>query len=646
MTAPAPSRAFRPAAPAEAAAPPAVAELVSVLSRRWLAPALGGALCLGLAAAILSAPPPRYVAQAEILLEARAPRVMEFDEVLPAPAMDAQAVQSQIRLVQSQQLLARVVAKLRLGEDPEFGAERPPGRLERLRTALRDLARERLGWAPAAPPPDPPEWDAGRRAVAALRARLEVAQQDVSRVIAIRVESRDPAKAALIANAVADQYIVDQLEAKFEATRRAADWLAERLEEAARRLEEAEAAAEAQRARLAAGRGAGLPATRRRMAELGTALAKLEGGGPTPRREAQIAALRRSIAALEAEAAERSRGDIRLRQLEREAEALAALHDSVLARLKETRAQAGLERPDARLIAEAVPPLRPAGPDARLVLGFALLGGLGLGGAVAFLRESSDGALHSVEQAERETGLPVLAALPKARAPRRGPAAGRPGSPLAEAARDLRAALLAGAEGPLVIAVVSPGRGEGRSLAAALLAESCAQLGRRTALVDADIRDPAQGARYGVAGGADLVSVLEGETPLTEALWREPGTGLTVLPADPAPAARADLLATPALGELLETLRARFEVIVLDTPGLLAVADGRLVAALADRTAMLARWGGTRRADLRAGLRLLEDVGAPAWGVALTGAPRRADPRPPRARAGGRYGRFTEDFED
>jgi capsular exopolysaccharide synthesis family protein len=300
------------------------------------------------------------------------------------------------------------------------------------------------------------------------------------------------------------------------------------------------------------------------------------------------------------------------------------------------------------MVAEAAVPLSPSGADARLVIGFALAGGLALGGAVGFLRESADGVHHSREHAEREAGLPVLAALPRTGRWRRDPAAearARPGAPAAEAARDLRAALLAGAEGPLALAVVSPGPGEGRSTLAALLAESCAQLGRRTLLLDADIRDPDQARRYGLAGAPDLVSVLEGQATLDEALWREPETGLTVLPSDPAPAAHADLLAGPGFGALLERLRARFEIVVIDTPPLLSVVDGRLIAAAADGAAAALRWGETRRSDLRAGLRLLEDAQAPVRGLVLTGAPRRAAPRPARAPAGGRYGRFSEHFE-
>ena len=644
-------RDFEAAMAAPPPAPVAAAELISVLWRwRW-GVAGAGAAAFALAAMVLALQPSRYVAQAEILLEGRMHRVVDLASVTPEAPMDAQAVQSEIRLVQSQQLLARVARALDLSADPEFGGAEldpaaavtpfPARAIAEARGAARTLAERLLGWRPPPEPAPPSAREAELRAVAALRRRLEVRQQDLSRVIAVRVRADDPDKAALLANAIADQYIVDQLEAKFEATERAARWLAERLTDLSARLEEAEAAAEAQRARMAADPAGALAATRRRMGDLAAALSVAEAapGGPDP---ARTAALRQAIGLLEAEAEAQGRGDIVLRQLDREAEALAALHRAFLARLGETHAQIGLERPDARLIAEAAPPLQPSDPNARLILAFALAGGLALGGAGAFLRESLGGVHHSAAAAERDTGLPVLAALPPPEPRGADPVEAvrrKPGSRLAEAVRDLRAGALRGAEGPLTLAVVSAGEGEGRSALAAQIAESCARLGRRTLLVDGDLRAPAQAVRYGLEGEAGLGALLAGTATLDEVLWIDPDSGLTVLPAQPVAAAEADLLAGPALAGVLAALRGRFEVTVIDTPPLLAAADARLIAAQADRCVVALRWGRTGREDLHGALRLLAEAGAVPIGLALTDAPRRASSRPGRRAVGpGRWG--------
>ncbi|MEM6441898.1 MAG: GNVR domain-containing protein, partial [Pseudomonadota bacterium] len=388
--------------------------------------------------------------------------------------------------------------------------------------------------------------------------------------------------------------------------------------------------------------------------------AAARGRGPGASRAARRAeAIRSSIASLEAETRGRADGEIALRQLDREAEALAALHEGFLSRLKETRAQTGLERPDARLIAEAAAPLEPSRPNARIAMALALTAGLGLGAAAALLRESVAGVHHSTEAAERDAGLPVLAALPRPERRGEDPVAAarrRPSSRLAEAVRDLRAralppAFLSARAAPtprdsVALAVVSPGPGEGKSTLAALLAESCARLGRRTVLLDGDLRAPSHAERLGLAAETDIGALLEGSAELDEVLWLDPETGVSILPAMPSDAPRADLLADAGAGPLIAALKARFDVVIVDTPPLLAVADGRLLAAEADRCIVALRWGETEREALRAALRALAEAGARPLGLALTATPRRADPRPGRRGANARYERFGAYFEE
>ena len=250
--------------------------------------------------------------------------------------------------------------------------------------------------------------------------------------------------------------------------------------------------------------------------------------------------------------------------------------------------------------------------------------------------------------ASEDAGAPALAALPRIRG-RADPVAmarRRPGSPLAESARRLRQSLAAGGEGGAasqVVAVLSPGPGEGKSTVAALLAESCARAGLRTALVDADVRAPSQARRYGLSGATDLVSVLAGEASVAEAMLRPVEGGPWLLSADPATARRAELLAGPAMARLIADLRRRFDVVILDTPPVLCAAEARALAGLADRRLLVMRWGETRRGDLRAAADALREARAPASGLALSAAPRRGGPDPAAARP--RYGGFLEGFD-
>ena len=169
MTAPFDPRAFEGAAPAGAPPPLAVAELLSALRRRWTLVALAGLLAAAAAAGLLARAPERWTATAEVLLEAAAPRIAPFDAVIPTGEIDAQAVTSEMRVIQSQTLLTRVARHLRLAEDPGFGVPAPPGRLDAWRAAARGWAERALGWAPPAPPPEDTARARELRAVAFVR---------------------------------------------------------------------------------------------------------------------------------------------------------------------------------------------------------------------------------------------------------------------------------------------------------------------------------------------------------------------------------------------------------------------------------------------------------------------------------------------
>ncbi|MAS43586.1 MAG: hypothetical protein CML46_20595 [Rhodobacteraceae bacterium] len=583
------------------------------------------------------------------------------------------------------------------------------GATERVADGLGAAARAALGWSPPAPAPEPAEALRGR-AAARLVGRVSAAPAAGGAGVALRVEAADPGLAALIANSLADLYARDRLAERIAAEERAARLLAHRLEGLTARLAAAEAAAEARRAALRSASAAELAEGEQRLRAhesaldayrtrgVGEPLAAARADEGRARREWRAAqdrleAMRAELADRRAAAEARAREDPDLLARAGEARALGALRDATLSRLQAVAGagaealggEAGPERSDIRLAGPALPPATPERLPAAAALLAALGGGLAAAGMAGLAAEASDRALRSLEDAAAEARIPALAALPRTAVTRfggagrsglagrggfegdGGAAAGllaqvraRPAGPLAEAVRGLRARLIApvaaaagfaetAARAPLVIAVTSPGPREGRSETAALLAESCARIGLRTALVDADIRAPGQAARFGLEGAVDLLETLEGAAPLDEVLWTDTATGLSVLPAEPAPAWRADLLAGPAMAALLAALRRRFDVVVLDTPPLLTAADGFLLAARADRVLLLARDGVTRRESLRAAARMLAEHDIRPAGVALTDA-LAPEPSPVRARRPtsprDRFGRFSEGFGD
>ncbi len=189
-----------------------------------------------------------------------------------------------------------------------------------------------------------------------------------------------------------------------------------------------------------------------------------------------------------------------------------------------------------------------------------------------------------------------------------------PFHPRAEELRALRTQLLirwsnAGIR-QRMLAIVSPGSGEGRSYVAANLAVVFSQLGERTLLIDADLRAPRQHRIFNVPDRIGLSAVLSGRAdrgavvPIPEC-----GT-LSLLPAGACPPNPQELLLRPAFATLLEELRAEFDVILFDTPPAKFYADAQSLAFRAGSAMVLARKDHTRFADTTRVIRELNDTGA------------------------------------
>jgi protein-tyrosine kinase len=168
-----------------------------------------------------------------------------------------------------------------------------------------------------------------------------------------------------------------------------------------------------------------------------------------------------------------------------------------------------------------------------------------------------------------------------------------------------------------MLAVVSPGPGEGRSYVTANLAVVFSQLGLRTLLIDADLRAPRQHRIFNIADRIGLSSVLAGRAD-SSAVVPVPEFGpLSLLPAGACPPNPQELLLRPALAALLEELGAAFEVILFDTPPGRLYADAQSLAFRAGSVMVLARKDHTRFSDAAGVMRELSDAGACVVGTVL-----------------------------
>jgi len=180
-------------------------------------------LTMALGAFYLFNATPIYVATASMVIDARKSQLYEQQSPRPDVVVDAGMVQTQIEILKSPNVSRAVIKQLRLTEDPEFVGGGP--------SIIQSIFNLIAALYKSSEPPPPSESRLMRQVIAAFEGRRTVTRVGQSYVMEISVQSTDPEKAARMANAIAEAYIDDQLEAKYEATRRASVWLQDRLKE-------------------------------------------------------------------------------------------------------------------------------------------------------------------------------------------------------------------------------------------------------------------------------------------------------------------------------------------------------------------------------------------------------------------------------
>jgi capsular exopolysaccharide synthesis family protein len=279
-------------------------------------------------------------------------------------------------------------------------------------------------------------------------------------------------------------------------------------------------------------------------------------------------------------------------------------------------------------LALVTPAQAPASPNSPKPAEDGLLGlgvGLILGLAAAFLRERLDDAVASSQTAEEFGGATVLAAVPminswKKRDKPLVVSLARPMSPAAEAYRSLRTSLqFARQERDLrTILVTSPGAAEGRTSTLSNLGAMFAQAGERVVLVSCDLRKPRLGAFFGVDERLGLTTAVLGEQPVEELIQSLPGDdNLWLLASGQPPPNPSELLNGMRVQEIFSTLRGLFDLVLIDSPPVLAVTDAVVLSKDADATLLVVAAGQTRRGDLQRAAERLAQVNARVTGIVL-----------------------------
>lgn len=340
----------------------------------------------------------------------------------------------------------------------------------------------------------------------------------------------------------------------------------------------------------------------------------------------QASALQDRVNRLRNSALDERGREIEYNILQREVDTTRSLYEGLLQRYRELDVLGGATTNNVSIVDSAEPPGGPSQPDRAHNLLKAGAFGLTLGLALAFLLETLDLSLRDPIDVEAKLGLAVLGAVPlleKETEPLEALSDVR--SPFSEAHNSIRTslsfALKAGAR--KVLAVVSTLPGEGKSTTALCLSRGFARVGARTLLVDLDLRNPSLHNTIGADNRVGASSLLTDAAHLQGAVQPTEWPNLFFVPSGPLPVSPAELLESPRLPALVREATEHFDVVILDGPPVMGLADTLLIASVATGTILAVEAGRTNRTEARAAIKWLRRANAFLCGVVLT----KFDPR-------------------
>lgn len=519
------------------------------------------AVSMSLAGLCLALTAPRYTATTRLLTDtSRSHSVTSTTD-----SVDSAVIDSQIETIRSKKIAVTVIRKLRLDADSEF-----------IDSGLATKALAAVGLGPS--------WlstDAGRlqQAIVTFGRDLEVLRIGRSYAADISFTSLDRERAALVANMVAEAYIKDQLDARGLAAERASSWIQEKIDEL--RHEYGEAASALEKFRSEANP----------MAADGTAVINDNH--------------------LDAE------HQARLLELESSVQSSKRLYETFLNLNRYSQAPGVQSFPitDARVVAEALPPLERSSPRIGYTLLLSLAGGCGLALLCAFAREYIDRSIRTGDQLEQDLGVKSLGFLPicvntsdvilssdgslghsndhKGRSRYKLPMQFCTGS-AADILRNIRAAI-DDIRGPSrkIVGITSLRAGEGKTTLAFNLAMAIAKSGKQVLVIDGDLRTGSLTDALAPDRQRGLIEVLDSDSDLRSAASSH--FGFRLLPHSPGPAREhaADILSSPAMKKLLDAARKEYHYVLVDLPSIQPHSDVRASVGQFHAFILVSEWGRT-----------------------------------------------------
>jgi capsular exopolysaccharide synthesis family protein len=327
------------------------------------------------------------------------------------------------------------------------------------------------------------------------------------------------------------------------------------------------------------------------------------------------------------------------RPLARDAENNGKVYSQINQRQKEINLTGMLKANNVRILDRATPPRSPVSPLLGMNLPVGAVAGLVFGLLLAFTIESLDNTIKSPEAAEELVGAPLLGVVPmlsqsrqhlSSDAPERDLAVFKdPASLAAEACRSIRTNMLfiSAQKEFSLFSVTSPGPQDGKTTVAINLAVTMAQAGGRILLIDTDLRRPRIHRSFGLKSDKGISSVIAGDLPLKDAIFKSEVPSLDILPCGPMPPNPAELLHTERFRQILAECRGSYDRVILDSPPIGPVTDPAIIGGATDGVVLVLRAGHTTREATQFARRQLGDAGARILGLVINQTDRK----------GGRY---------
>lgn len=297
-----------------------------------------------------------------------------------------------------------------------------------------------------------------------------------------------------------------------------------------------------------------------------------------------------------------------------------ALYDGLLQRYKEIGVAGGVGINNISIVDQAEIPQKPSSPRLLVNLAIALLGGLGLGAAMAFALEQMDEAIADPAEVERRLGLPLLGSVPKVEGVTPREALLDRKSELVDAYLAIQTNLAFTTEHgvPRSLAVTSTRPAEGKSTTALAVATMLARAQKNVILVDGDMRSPSIHHLGGVDHDRGLSNFLTGQDDIAPLLFEMGDLGFTAMSAGPIPPNAAELLTGGRLALLISRLLEIYDHVVIDSPPVMGLADAPLIASRVEGVIYAVESQGIRSSLVKTALGRLASANARIFGGVLT----------------------------